>query len=119
MTTDQELQNALNNFTGTENYYRYYTLRLTDGVKYLAEKANAYWLLDAIYSYQPECMKDEALSYTQFWTLTVNEDNTAVLKCERDTNDVAFTQNIPYTDFPLKRIKLYCLNDVVLLPSEY
>ena len=44
---------------------------------------------------------------------------TATLYCERDTNDVAFKQEIPFTDFPLDEIQLYLANGVLLLPSEY
>ena len=49
-----ELEANLPHFTGTENYtnLRYPWLRshflLTDGAKYLAETAQAFWLMDAI-----------------------------------------------------------------------
>ena len=48
------MKNDLAQFTGTEAYYRYVggTL-LTDGTKYLANEAGAYWLMDLIASYQP------------------------------------------------------------------
>ena len=113
------LERDLSYFSGTEHYYKHMgNLKLTDGTKYLAEKAQCYWLMDIIFSYQPKCMKDAMLRDFQVWTLTV-EDSKGIVKCERDTNDVAFTQTIPYTDFPLKEIKLYCINDLILLPSEY
>jgi hypothetical protein len=117
-----EIEKNLAYFTGTEQYHRYSIISklvLTDGAKYLADKAGAYWLMDIISSYQPQCQKDEMLRDFQLWTLNVNEDNSATIKCERDTNDVAITQDIPFTDFPLKEIKLYCINNVILLTSEY
>ena len=45
-------ESDLSQFIGTENYYRHWTGHgvYTDGVKYLAEKAGAYWLIDAILS---------------------------------------------------------------------
>ena len=49
----------------------------------------------------------------------VNEDRSAQLVYERDEEDEAISQKIPYTDFPLKRITLYCQQGVLLLPSEY
>ena len=116
-----KLNQSLNSFTGTEKYHRFSPLSqlvMTDGVKFLAEEAGAYWLLDIIASYQSKCMKDNMLKDFQIWTLTV-EDGSGVVKCERDTDDVAFTQDIPYTDFPLDSIKLYCIKGVILLPSEY
>jgi len=117
----QSIESNLPYFTGTEAYHKFSilsNLKLTDGVKYLCEKAQCYWLMDIIASYQNKCNKDEMLKYFQIWTLTV-KNGEAVVKCERDTNDIAITQKIPYTDFPLDSIKLYCDNGVILLTSEY
>ena len=37
-----------------------------------------------------------------------------------DGNDnIVYTQRIEYTDFPLDEIKLYFVNNVIHLPSEY
>lgn len=49
----------------------------------------------------------------------VNPDNSAVLTCERDTDEPMITQEIPFTDFPLAEITLYLCDGVLLLPSEY
>ena len=41
----------LRQFTGTEQWYRHGTVRdvlFTDGAKYVADQAGAYWLLDEI-----------------------------------------------------------------------
>ena len=47
----------LGNFTGTTQYFKYLGgLKLTDGVKFLADKG-CYWLLDIIASYQPKFNK--------------------------------------------------------------
>ena len=121
-TESTELENALVYFTGTEAYHKFSAfsqLKLTDGVKYLCEKAGSYWLMDIIHSYQNKCKQDEMLKDFQMWTLTVNSDNTATVICERDTDDIVITQDIPYTDFPLKNIKLYCINEIIMLTSEY
>jgi len=49
-----ELQKGLAGFSGTEAYHRLSPLHgklvCTDGVKYLADKAGAFWLIDAIAS---------------------------------------------------------------------
>ena len=108
----------LGHFTGTENYYRHGALKLTDGVKFLADNGDCYWLLDVINSYQSQAKRDPALRYMQFWTLNV-EDGAGNVICERDSGDVAIRQRIPYTDFPLSSVKLYVAGDVVMLPSEY
>ena len=115
-------ESDLAQFSGTGNYYQHQLgIRYTDGVKYLADRGEAYWLLDAIASWQsdPRVSEDRMLQQIQFWKLTVNDDGSALLVCERDSDDVAVTQEIPFTDFPLKKIKLYYQQGVLLLPSEY
>ena len=121
MKTVQEIKQGLAQHYGTMAYHKFSimfpNLVLTDGAKYLADSTGAYWLMNAIGSYQTECMKDKMLKDIQFWTFTV-KDGIGTIKCERDTGNVAFTQEIPYTDFPLDEIKLYVENGVIMLPSE-
>lgn len=115
----------LNHFTGTEKYYRYLAgLKLTDGVKYLAEEAKAYWLLDIIASYQtkPSIRKE----HFQVWELKLSLDNAAtgkhaaVVTMKTDTNNpLLVKQEIDYTDFPLDSITLWLIDGVILLTSEY
>jgi hypothetical protein len=120
------LQDDLCQFTGTEEHHRWSILfrryLLTDGAKYLADKAGAYWLMDAIASYFTEPkVRNEPF---QVWNLKVNDDRSATLKMDDGNGNVKVTQVIEYTDFPLPEIKLYCAqNDdiysVIMLPSEY
>ena len=120
MKPAQEIQDVLDQCTGTSEYHRFSPLSslvITDGVKYLANNAGVYWLLDIVASYQNKCNKDEMLRDFQIWTLKVKNGKGKVI-CERDTDDVAITQKIEYTDFPLPEIKLYCENGVICLPSE-
>lgn len=119
--TATELKSHLAGFTGTENYHRWSILSrmvLTDGAKSLAEEAGAYWLMDAIASHQPKALRDPKLQEIQFWKLKA-KDGKAVLTCERDTDDVAITQRIAFTDFPMDEVKLWVQNGVIMLPSEY
>jgi hypothetical protein len=112
-------QANLEQFTGTEKYHRHWTdMVYTDGIEYLAEKAGAYWLIDAIASYQRnEKIKTEPF---QLWELRLTEKPKAVLTMRRDTNEPEIvSQEIKYTDFPLDEIKLYLIDGVLLLPSEY
>ena len=47
-----ELRNNLETFTGTETFYKIPLLntRFTDGIKYLADTANCFWLVTDIRS---------------------------------------------------------------------
>lgn len=127
MTTinPDQLTADLRQFTGTTQWHRWSHLtRLvcTDGAKYLAEEASAYWLLDAIASHQnAPALKDSAqLQEFQVWLLIVNADKYCRLTCAEDSDgEPVVVQNIEFTDFPLKEIKLYVCDNVVLLPSEY
>ena len=75
MMDANEIQGGLSGFYGTEGYHRFSVLcpklLLTDGAKWLAENAGAYWLMDAIGSHQPKAMKDDKgmLQNMQFWSL--------------------------------------------------
>jgi hypothetical protein len=124
-----ELEANLPHFTGTESYtnLRYPWLRsrflLTDGAKYLAETAKAFWLMDAIASHQTN--KQVAAEPFQVWKLTVNEQKQATLTCTDGNEAVLVRQEIPYADFPLAKITLYAeqsdylAGQVVMLTSEY
>ena len=130
-TIDQSTLAAdLAHFTGTEGYtnLRYPWLRgakflLTDGTKYLAEQAKAFWLMDAIASHQIN--KKVAAEPFQVWTLSVNEKHEAILTCTDGNKTELVRQDIPGTDFPLASITLYAAQDdylggrVVMLTSEY
>ncbi len=119
MKSPEEIKNGLEQFTGTEQYYKYTTgLLLTDGVKYLADACDCYWLLDIIVSYQFN--RKIACEPFQTYKLTVNQKrNSAKVTIEDGNENVLKTQIIEYTDFPLDEIKLWCIDKVILLPSEY
>jgi len=125
----QELLSSLQGFTGTESYTRLRypfmktVLLLTDGAKYLAETAKAFWLMDAIASFQiyPR-VSNEAF---QVWKLIVTEGRKATLTCT-DGNFIPLSKmEIDYTDFPLPEITLYAEQSdylggrVIMLTSEY
>lgn len=119
MKTKNEIQAGLAQCYGSETFYRHGLSGLvyTEGIHFLAESADCYWLLDAIGSYQTRAMRDPMLSEIQFWKLKVTGKK-AILSCERDEDDVAFSQKIEFTNFPLEEITIYVENGTMLLPSE-
>lgn len=130
-------ESDLAQFTGTSGYHSHFTGMLyTDGVQYLAEQGQCYWLINAIASYQHKLRRDQYLVDFQLWILSVamegqrkypfieiENDNGCVLTCWRDTPKEgikpAVSQQIEYTDFPLIELKLYACRNVLMLPSEY
>jgi hypothetical protein len=58
----------------------------------------------------------------QIWTLAVDRDKRpmAVAICQADKDaPVLVRQEIEFTDFPLSSIKLYLVDRVLMLPTEY
>lgn len=111
----------LRQFIGTEHWYRHWAVRhitYTDGAKYVADTAGAYWLLDEI-AFAQSADKKVAAQAFQLWKLTVRPDCTATLTCEDGNYKVVFTKALGYTDFPLDEVKFYFTDNVILLTSEY
>lgn len=120
-------------FYGTEQWHRWSPLfphlLLTDGAKYIADNGGeegAYWLMDAIGSYQPVLIKKPTFRDFQFWQLKVNEDKSATLTCQADSDvPPEITQHIEHTDFDLPEIGVYCMplgdgrSYTILLRTEY
>ena len=120
----QNLAKQLEQFTGAEKLIKFNSLvpyaMLTDGTKFLATEAEAYWLMDAIASYQPKLLK--AHWTFQVWELQL-AGSRGVLTCTDGNDTPLVRQKIEYTDFPLEYIKLYACYDgervVIMLPNEY
>ena len=115
---------TLDQFIGSESFHAHPLTKLvyTDGVKYLAETAGAFWLVDIVASYQHKAKV--AREAFQLWTLQIRRNKSAVVTMKSDCGQPAIiTQRIDYSDFPLDSIELYCCangNGVTLmLPSEY
>ena len=111
----------LSQFTATEHWHRHAINRkvfFTDGVKYVAERAEAYWLIDEVALTQHYVMRVAAQEF-QVWNLQVNADSSAQLVCEDGNHNALYTKTIPFTDFPGEGIILWFTNNTILLPSEY
>ena len=108
-------------FNGSEQFYRHSINRkviYTEGAQYVAEHGGAYWLLDEIALIQPYNSAVAAEEF-QVWTLKVDSENhTAVLTCDDGNDNIVFTKDIPFTDFPLPQIQFYFENGTICLPSE-
>lgn len=108
-------------FSGTEHYYRYHSLLLTDGAFYLAEKAECFWLMDVIWSH---AMENRWYGKEDFITckLTV-QDTVGDVVFDDGNGRILVTQHITFTGFPLEQIQLFIVrgecNFVVMLPGEY
>ena len=80
----EELEQFIAFRNGCDQVFRHWLgFKFTDGVKYVADKAGAHWLIDAIGSYQPssKLRSNQRLQEFQLWELKVDlEAKTAVLE---------------------------------------
>jgi hypothetical protein len=104
-------------FTGTTQRYKtmFPEVKYTDGVKYVAENCESYWLIDLIVSYQTRQFREDYPF--QVWKLTKTGDSAMI--CEDGNNNRLRSQKIKLTDFPLSEFTLWCVNGIIMVPSEY
>jgi hypothetical protein len=124
-------------FTGDLDRYRHPINRkviYTPGVQYLAEAGGAYWLIDVVaswigsHSFNRAKEADPRIESLHHWSLEVADDR-GVVKAWIQSEEPPFapavfvTQKIPFTDFPLPEVHLWCGFDgenwTLFLPSEY
>lgn len=119
---DQQLaafELELKQFRGGDSIYKHGLSRglYTEGVRHVAQELGAYWLLDYIFSVQftAEVLGQEF----QVWKLKTGDESDAVLTLEDGNSSELKCFEITYTDFPLKEITFWLVNNILLLPSEY
>jgi hypothetical protein len=119
-----DIREELKEFHGTTMYHKHLfpgksPILLTDGCKYVRDTCGAYWLFDAILIYQDQ----KALRGINFqvWELKqIRLDLTWQLTCREDTGKKPLIrQSITFSDFPLDYIKIWVIDKVALLTSEY
>src|SRR4051812_38022106 len=100
-------------FTGTAGWFQHAINRqvhFSDGAKYVADRAGAYWLLDEIALIQPFDKRIAAEEF-QVWKLKVNGDRTAQLTCEDGNDNVLYTKAVRSTDFTGDGITLWFVDN--------
>lgn len=117
-----DLKAQLSNFHGTENYYKstFGSLNLTDGMHYLRETANCYWLIDIVESVQ-HLEKIQKNKDFIVWKIEVLGQAFKVTAWT-DTpykSEKLYEQKGTYTDFPLNDFEFYQEGNVLLLKSEH
>jgi len=112
----KDLNEQFKAFYGTENYYKHWKGVYTDGIKEMAEQFEAYWLIDVVFSYQDKKIN---LIPFQVWEITSTGDKATVEMKEDTDQPILVSQKIPFTDFPEGMLKMYYIDNVLMLPSEY
>lgn len=112
---------------GTNEYHKLSFLQgntflCTDGIKELADAAECFWLIDAIFSHQP-AIRRKGHGDFQVWRLKVKQDNSCTLEAWTDTpeglhSSLLVRQEIPYTSFPLLEVEVWLKDNILMLKSE-
>lgn len=116
-----EILSTLPHFSGTNEWFPYMGILLTEGLKYLCESADCFWLAGIVASLRhvPQANAEE------FLTIHLStRGSRAVFRATDGGKGGAeekqvYRQFIDYTDMPLKEVKLFFRDGVLMLPSEY
>lgn len=115
-----KLLEDLKQFTGSEIFYRHPMNKKyvhTEGVRYLAQKAQCYWLLEDIFIHQSERILNE--ERFQVWCIKVADDHSATINITDGNDNLLKSIGLKLTDFPLQEFTLWFIDGTLLLPSEY
>lgn len=119
------IKEHLKSFTGTEMFYQLplFKTRFTDGLKYLTEVANCFWLITDTSVIAKSLMGKSEFITIDFKRLSKAEQiesNTEAIILYTDGNNRVLEKHSYFaTDFPLDELRLFSLNDTLMLPSEY
>lgn len=126
MKTDiNEIREQLQYFYGTEMFYQIPLLktRYTDGVKYLSEVAECFWLITDASVMAKSLMGRSEFITIDFKRLPDNKQEIYGYEAEiiysDGNNNILEKQGYHVTDFPLNELRLFFVNDTLMLPSEY
>ena len=126
-------QESLRHFAGGLDRYRHgfnRSVLYTEGMRHVAERGGAYWLLDAIAShigsreFNQAARVDNRVGSFHVWELRKDFDDSARLQARVDAGEPAFIeQDIEWTDFPLEELDVWAANDTehwhLYLPGEH
>ena len=113
------LRGTLQQFYGTETWYhhQFSSVLYTDGVKFFADAAGAYWLLDILLTETVIAMRDHGEAFSMV-TLKVKAGKARIEADDGDGN-IFWSRDIDFTDAPEGDWDFYLVDGVLMLPSEY
>ena len=113
---------TLQSFRGTSKYHEhasigYNRILLTDGCNFVRERFEAYWLFDLILSYQ-SFVKFQNNTF-QVWRLEKQKGGAWLISCTDGNDMVLLVQELEYSDFPIDDFKIWVVDGIAMLPTEY
>lgn len=120
-----EIKEQLEHFTGTEMFYMIPLIRtrFTDGLKYLVQVADCFWLVMDTSVTAKSLMEQSRFITIDYKRLSSEEQEARGWEAEiiySDGNDnILEKHGYRVTDFPLDKLRLFFVNDTLMLPGEY
>ena len=124
-TKDKTLQENLQQFCGAEQFFQLPLIktRFTDGVHYLATEANCFWLITDASVFAKSLREKSHFITIDFKRLSEAERNQkgceAIISYGDGNENILETHRYGVTDFPLDELRLYFVNNTLMLPWEY
>ncbi|WP_428743286.1 DUF6876 family protein [Tenacibaculum sp.] len=120
-----EIKEGLQHFHGSEIFYQIPLIRtrFTSGLKYLANVAECFWLITDVSVIAKSLLNRSRFITIDFKRLSEEEKDNAGYEAEIIYSDgngnVLEKHRYNVTDFPLDELRLYFVNDTLMLPNEY
>ncbi|MDV7139212.1 hypothetical protein R3X28_10005 [Maribacter sp. TH_r10] len=120
-----EIKEGLQHFHGSEMLYQIPLIRtrFTNGLKYLANVAECFWLITDVSVIAKSLLNRSHFITIDFKRLSEEKQDYTGYEAEiiySDGNGNVFeTHQYNFTDFPLDELRLYFVDNTLMLPSEY
>lgn len=121
-----DLEFELSQFIGTENYYRFNSLKrndvLTDGTMHLADQANCFWLMDEVSELIRRPQITDAVSGLLVAKIKKSKNDSAVIEIQDGNYNKLTSKKIEFTDFVFDEFSFFVSKgdlNVYMLKSEY
>ncbi|RXG11476.1 hypothetical protein DSM03_1167 [Leeuwenhoekiella aestuarii] len=124
-TQNKHLIETLQGFCGSTTCYQIPMLRAkyTEGIKYLADQAQCHWLITdaAVVCKSLKNKSSFILILFKRNPKSVQEQThkEARITYANGKGTILMEQEYEYTDFPLDELRLFFVDDMLMLPNEY
>lgn len=121
----KEIKEGLQHFYGSEMLFQMPILktRFTNGIKYLAHAADCFWLVTDASVIAKSLMYKSRFITIDFRKFPEEEMKTVGYGARIDYGDgngnIYETHNYHITDFPLDELRMYFVDNTLMLTSEY
>ena len=111
----------LSMFTGSDTFHKWSVLSksvLTQGAKYVADNAGAYWLFDEL----DLSLKNTGEHFASI-EIFVDQESRTYIRIDNGDGEQIACKKLNFSDFPLDQFKLWAVHNgtayTFMLPSEY